>query len=77
MCIGHFNPADFLRKCGAASKQSVLIKGSNCPRNGSNNVSIIVFDKTGTLTKGIFKLIFCLQMDFQRTGSGCVEQRLF
>lgn len=46
-------PLGFFGGIGAASKQGVLIKGSNYLET-LNNVDIVVFDKTGTLTKGNF-----------------------
>ena len=46
-------PLGFFGGIGAASKNGILIKGSNY-LEALNNVDTIVFDKTGTLTKGIF-----------------------
>ncbi len=48
-------PLSFFGGIGAASKNGILIKGSNY-LEALNNVETIVFDKTGTLTKGIFKV---------------------
>lgn len=46
-------PLGFFGGIGAASKQGILVKGSNYLET-LNNVDIVVFDKTGTLTKGNF-----------------------
>lgn len=48
-------PLGFFGGIGAASRNGILIKGSNF-LEALNNVSTIVFDKTGTLTKGKFKV---------------------
>lgn len=48
-------PLSFFGGIGRASKQGVLIKGSNYLETLAN-IDTIVFDKTGTLTKGIFKI---------------------
>ena len=48
-------PMGFFGGIGAASKQGILIKGSNFLEIASK-VQTIVFDKTGTLTKGEFKV---------------------
>ena len=48
-------PLSFFSGIGAASKEGILIKGSNYLESLSK-VSTIVFDKTGTLTKGVFKV---------------------
>jgi len=48
-------PLGFFGGIGAASKQGVLVKGSNY-LEGLNNVHTVVWDKTGTLTKGVFKV---------------------
>ena len=52
-------PLAFLGGIGAASRQGVLIKGSNFG-------SIVkgrdfVFDKTGTLTEGVFRVKKCVR----------------
>lgn len=49
-------PLSFFAGLGGASKQGVLVKGSNYMETLSE-VKTIVFDKTGTLTKGTFTVI--------------------
>ncbi|UZQ48881.1 heavy metal translocating P-type ATPase [Clostridium kluyveri] len=48
-------PLGFFGGIGGASKNGVLIKGSNY-LEALNDVDTVVFDKTGTLTKGVFKV---------------------
>ena len=48
-------PLSFFAGLGGASKEGVLIKGSNYLETLSKT-KIIVFDKTGTLTKGVFEV---------------------
>ena len=48
-------PLSFFAGLGAASKEGILIKGSNYLETLSKTKTI-VFDKTGTLTKGIFEV---------------------
>ncbi|MDR3342456.1 MAG: cadmium-translocating P-type ATPase [Treponema sp.] len=48
-------PLSFFGGIGGASKNGILIKGSNY-LDALNMVETIVFDKTGTLTKGVFKV---------------------
>ena len=48
-------PLGFFGGIGGASRNGVLIKGSNY-LEALNHIDTIVFDKTGTLTKGIFKV---------------------
>ena len=48
-------PLSFFGGIGGASKQGILIKGSNY-LEALNHVDTVVFDKTGTLTKGNFKV---------------------
>lgn len=48
-------PLSFFAGIGAASKNGVLIKGSNY-LEALNYVDTIIFDKTGTLTEGTFKV---------------------
>ncbi|GAA0359579.1 heavy metal translocating P-type ATPase [Bacillus horti] len=46
-------PLGFFGGIGAASKNGILVKGSNY-LEALNHVKYVVFDKTGTLTKGVF-----------------------
>jgi len=46
-------PLSFFGGIGGASRNGILVKGSNY-LEALNNIDTIVFDKTGTLTKGIF-----------------------
>ena len=48
-------PLSFFAGIGGASKEGVLIKGSNYLETLSK-VKTVVFDKTGTLTKGVFEV---------------------
>ena len=48
-------PLGFFGGIGGASKNGILVKGSNY-LEALNNVKYVVFDKTGTLTKGVFKV---------------------
>ncbi|MCQ2506871.1 MAG: cadmium-translocating P-type ATPase [Lachnospiraceae bacterium] len=48
-------PLTFFAGIGGASKQGVLIKGSNYMETLSKS-KIVVFDKTGTLTRGVFEV---------------------
>ena len=48
-------PLSFFAGLGGASREGVLIKGSNFLETLSKT-KIIVFDKTGTLTKGVFEV---------------------
>ncbi len=48
-------PLSFFGGIGGASKNGILVKGSNY-LEALNHIDTIVFDKTGTLTKGIFKV---------------------
>lgn len=48
-------PLSFFAGLGGASKNGILIKGSNYLEKLSKT-KIVVFDKTGTLTKGVFEV---------------------
>uniref|UniRef100_UPI0004A39275 heavy metal translocating P-type ATPase n=1 Tax=Thermoanaerobacter sp. A7A TaxID=1350366 RepID=UPI0004A39275 len=48
-------PLSFFAGIGAASKNGILVKGSNY-LEALSDVETVVFDKTGTLTKGVFKV---------------------
>lgn len=48
-------PLGFFGGIGGASRNGILVKGSNY-LEALNNVDIVVFDKTGTLTKGVFNV---------------------
>ncbi|MEK4324950.1 heavy metal translocating P-type ATPase [Paenibacillus sp. FSL R7-0312] len=48
-------PLGFFGGIGAASRNGILIKGSNF-LEALNDVKVVVFDKTGTLTKGQFSV---------------------
>lgn len=48
-------PLSFFAGIGGASRQGVLVKGSNYLETLSK-VKYIVFDKTGTMTKGVFEV---------------------
>lgn len=48
-------PLSFFGGIGAASKQGILVKGSNYLES-LNKINTIAFDKTGTLTKGQFSV---------------------
>lgn len=49
-------PLSFFAGIGGASKEGILIKGSNYLETLSQ-VKCVVFDKTGTLTQGVFEVI--------------------
>ena len=49
-------PLSFFGGIGAASKQGILVKGSNYLQ-ALSETEVIVFDKTGTLTKGTFSVV--------------------
>lgn len=48
-------PLSYFAGLGRASRQGILIKGSNY-LDALSTITSIVFDKTGTLTKGVFKV---------------------
>ena len=49
-------PLSFFAGIGGASREGILIKGSNYLETLSK-VRTVVFDKTGTLTKGVFEVV--------------------
>src|SRR5699024_7174683 len=49
-------PLSFFGGIGAASKQGILVKGSNY-LEALNKVDTVAFDKTGTLTRGKFAVV--------------------
>lgn len=49
-------PLSFFAGIGGASKEGVLVKGSNY-LEALSETKIVVFDKTGTLTKGTFEVV--------------------
>ncbi len=48
-------PLSFFGGIGGASKQGILIKGSNYIEELSK-IEVVIFDKTGTLTEGVFEV---------------------
>ncbi len=48
-------PLSFFAGIGGASREGVLVKGSNC-LEALSKTKTAVFDKTGTLTKGVFEV---------------------
>ena len=48
-------PLSFFAGIGGASKEGILLKGSNYPEALSES-KYVVFDKTGTLTQGVFEV---------------------
>ncbi|MBO7387861.1 MAG: cadmium-translocating P-type ATPase [Lachnospiraceae bacterium] len=54
-------PLSFFGGIGGASREGVLVKGSNY-LEALANVKYVVFDKTGTLTKGVFKVTNAVPM---------------
>ena len=56
-------PLSFFAGIGAASRQGVLVKGSNYLEILSDTKTV-VFDKTGTLTKGVFEVTAIHPDDF-------------
>ncbi len=49
-------PLSFFGGIGSASRQGILVKGSNYLEQ-LNSIDTVVFDKTGTLTKGFFEVV--------------------
>ena len=59
-------PLSFFAGIGGASKEGVLIKGSNYLETLSQ-VKTVVFDKTGTLTKGVFEVTAVHHSDMDKS----------
>lgn len=69
-------PLSFFGGIGCASKNGILVKGSNYLEILSDTKTI-VFDKTGTLTKGVFEVTGIFVSDaFAKTVTGDAEERL-
>ncbi|MBR2209715.1 MAG: HAD-IC family P-type ATPase, partial [Synergistaceae bacterium] len=49
-------PLTFFAGIGGASRDGILIKGSNF-LEALSKISCVIFDKTGTLTKGVFEVV--------------------
>ena len=60
-------PLGFFGGIGAASKQGVLVKGSNY-LEALSEMKTIVFDKTGTLTKGEFVVSEVIPNGWEKEG---------
>lgn len=58
-------PLSFFGGIGGASKEGILIKGSNYLESLSKTKSV-AFDKTGTMTKGIFEVTTIHNNDFSK-----------
>lgn len=65
-------PLSYFTGIGAASKNGILIKGSNFLDN-LENVSGIIFDKTGTLTNGTFKVKNIVVQDKKYTKEDVID----
>lgn len=61
-------PLSFFGGLGGASKQGVLIKGSNY-LEALADVKTVVFDKTGTLTEGSFRVVYASSEDVLHTAA--------
>lgn len=64
-------PLGFFGGIGAASRNGILVKGSNY-LEALNDVKVVVFDKTGTLTKGVFK-VTAIHPEGERTEEGLMR----
>lgn len=58
-------PLSFFGGIGTASKNGILIKGSNY-LEAMRNVNTVVLDKTGTITKGVFKVTEIISNDVDK-----------
>lgn len=63
-------PLSFFAGIGCASKNGVLVKGSNY-LEALSKLDTVVFDKTGTLTQGVFKVV---EVDLASTFESHPEQ---
>ncbi len=69
-------PLSFFGGIGCASKNGILVKGSNYLEILSDTKTV-VFDKTGTLTKGVFEVTGIYVSDvFAKTVKGDAEERV-
>ncbi len=64
-------PLSFFAGIGGASREGVLVKGSNF-LEAMSLVKTVVMDKTGTLTKGVFEVTKVIPAD----GSGCSSEEI-
>ncbi|MBQ6371362.1 MAG: heavy metal translocating P-type ATPase, partial [Firmicutes bacterium] len=64
-------PLSFFAGIGGASREGILIKGSNF-LEGMSQVKTVVMDKTGTLTKGVFEVTGVYPAD----GSGYTTEEI-
>lgn len=64
-------PLSFFAGIGGASREGVLVKGSNF-LEAMSLVKTVVMDKTGTLTKGVFEVTKVIPVD----GSGCSSEEI-
>ena len=64
-------PLSFFAGIGGASREGILIKGSNF-LEGMSQVKTVVMDKTGTLTKGVFEVTGMYPAD----GSGYTTEEI-
>lgn len=58
-------PLSFFGGIGGASKNGILVKGSNY-LEALNDIDTVVFDKTGTLTKGEFSVVNIVNKDISK-----------
>lgn len=66
-------PLSFFGGLGAASRQGILMKGSNY-LEAVSTLDTVVFDKTGTLTTGKFQVAEVLLADGSRSKEGSVSR---
>ncbi|MDO4870221.1 MAG: heavy metal translocating P-type ATPase [Bacillota bacterium] len=58
-------PLSFFAGIGGASREGILVKGSNY-LEGLSKIKTVVMDKTGTLTKGVFRVTRVFPADVNR-----------